>query len=117
MTGAERAPDPAARRRDPARAQRRARRLEVQDTGKPIAEAITVDVASGADCIEFFAAAAATLHGEYLDLGGCVRLHAARAARRLRRDRRVELPDPDRVLEVGARRWPAATRWCSSRRS
>jgi len=45
-------------------------RLEVQDTGKPIAEAIGVDVASGADCIEFFAAAAATLHGEYHDLGG-----------------------------------------------
>ena len=45
-------------------------RLEVQDTGKPIAEAVAVDVASGADCIEFFAAAAATLHGEYHDLGG-----------------------------------------------
>jgi betaine-aldehyde dehydrogenase len=45
-------------------------RLEVQDTGKPIAEATTVDVASGADCLEFFAAAAATLHGEYMDLGG-----------------------------------------------
>ena len=45
-------------------------RLEVLDTGKPIAEASTVDVASGADCIEFFASAAATLHGEYHDLGG-----------------------------------------------
>jgi betaine-aldehyde dehydrogenase len=45
-------------------------RLEVQDTGKPIAEASTEDVVSGADCLEFFAAAAATLHGEYLDLGG-----------------------------------------------
>ena len=31
-----------------------------------------------------------------------VGLHPAGAARRLRRDRRVELPDPDRVLEVGA---------------
>ena len=45
-------------------------RLEVRDTGKPIAEALTVDVASGADCLEFFAAAGATLHGEYHDLGG-----------------------------------------------
>ncbi len=45
-------------------------RMEVQDTGKPIAEALEVDVASGAECLEFFAAAAATLHGEYHDLGG-----------------------------------------------
>ena len=45
-------------------------RMEVQDTGKPIAEALEVDVVSGAECLEFFAAAAATLHGEYHDLGG-----------------------------------------------
>jgi betaine-aldehyde dehydrogenase len=45
-------------------------RLEVLDTGKPIAEASTEDVASGADCLEFFAAASATMHGEYIDLGG-----------------------------------------------
>ena len=44
--------------------------LEVLDTGKPIAEASTVDVISGAECIEFFAGAAATIHGEYYDLGG-----------------------------------------------
>jgi betaine-aldehyde dehydrogenase len=43
--------------------------LEVLDTGKPIAEAKAVDVLSGAECIEYFAGAAATLHGQHLDLG------------------------------------------------
>jgi len=37
--------------------------IEVQDTGKPWQEAQVVDVASGADCIEYFAGAAATLAG------------------------------------------------------
>ncbi|RST45393.1 betaine-aldehyde dehydrogenase [Variovorax sp. DXTD-1] len=37
--------------------------IEVQDTGKPWQEAHLVDVASGADCIEYFAGAAATLAG------------------------------------------------------
>ncbi len=45
-------------------------RLEVLDTGKPIQEAISVDVASGADAIEYFAGLAAGLHGEHYDLGG-----------------------------------------------
>ena len=44
-------------------------RLEVTDTGKPIAEALVVDVASGADCIEYFAGAAATIAGSHYDLG------------------------------------------------
>ncbi|CAN0345230.1 unnamed protein product, partial [Phaeothamnion confervicola] len=43
--------------------------LEVADTGKPISEAIAVDVLSGADCIEYFAGAAATIHGDHVDLG------------------------------------------------
>ena len=43
-------------------------RLEVLDTGKPIAEASAVDVASGADCLEYFAGVAATLHGQHFDL-------------------------------------------------
>ncbi|WP_290873013.1 betaine-aldehyde dehydrogenase, partial [Aquabacterium sp.] len=38
--------------------------IEVMDTGKPIQEANVVDVASGADCIEYFAGAAATLTGQ-----------------------------------------------------
>jgi betaine-aldehyde dehydrogenase len=44
--------------------------LEVADTGKPIREAATVDVASGADCIEYFAGVAPTIRGEQIDLGG-----------------------------------------------
>lgn len=44
-------------------------RLEVMDTGKAIAEALEVDVASGADCIEYFAGVAPTLHGHHYDLG------------------------------------------------
>ncbi len=44
-------------------------RVEVLDTGKPIAEAVAVDVLSGADCIEYFAGLAASLHGEHFDLG------------------------------------------------
>ncbi len=43
-------------------------RLEVLDTGKPIAEAMVVDVDSGADAIEFFAGLAASLHGSHVDL-------------------------------------------------
>ncbi len=43
--------------------------LEVLDTGKPIQEAESVDVHSGADCLEYYAGLAATLHGEHLDFG------------------------------------------------
>ncbi|PWV62274.1 betaine-aldehyde dehydrogenase [Plasticicumulans acidivorans] len=43
--------------------------LEVLDTGKPIQEAEAVDVLSGADCLEYFAGLAASLHGEHIDLG------------------------------------------------
>ena len=45
------------------------------------------------------------------------RLHAARAGRRGRADHPVELPAADGGVEARARRWRAATRWCSSRRS
>lgn len=45
-------------------------RVEVADTGKPIAEATTVDVISGAECIEYYAGVAASLHGSHYDLGG-----------------------------------------------
>jgi betaine-aldehyde dehydrogenase len=45
-------------------------REEVLDTGKPISEALTVDVISAAECLEYFAGLAATIHGEYFDLGG-----------------------------------------------
>ena len=42
--------------------------LEVGDTGKPLQEALVVDVHSGADCIEYFAGAAATLAGSQYPL-------------------------------------------------
>ena len=44
--------------------------LEVQDTGKPIQEADCVDIATGADVIEYYAGLAPTLQGEQQDLGG-----------------------------------------------
>lgn len=44
-------------------------RLEVLDTGKPIAEALAVDVSSAADCLEYFGGLAAALHGQHFDLG------------------------------------------------
>ena len=43
--------------------------LETRDTGKPIQETRVVDVASGADCMEYFAALAQQLSGEHIDLG------------------------------------------------
>jgi len=43
-------------------------RLEVIDTGKPISEASTVDVQSGADALEYYAGMASKLHGEHYDL-------------------------------------------------
>jgi betaine-aldehyde dehydrogenase len=42
--------------------------LEVADCGKPLQEALVVDVHSGADCIEYFAGAAATLTGMQVPL-------------------------------------------------
>lgn len=44
-------------------------RLEVLDTGKPLQEAIAVDVLSGADCVEYYAGLAAGIHGDTFDLG------------------------------------------------
>ena len=43
--------------------------LEVLDTGKPISEANCVDVASAADCLEYFGGIAASLHGQHVNLG------------------------------------------------
>jgi betaine-aldehyde dehydrogenase len=43
--------------------------LETCDTGKPIQETLVVDVASGADCLEYFAGLAPSLSGEHIDLG------------------------------------------------
>ncbi len=45
-------------------------RLETLDTGKPVQETLAVDVTSGADCLEYFAAQAAVLTGEYVGFSG-----------------------------------------------
>ena len=79
------------------------RELETRDTGKPIQETSVVDVASGADCFEYFAGVAADdCRRASGSRAAGVRLHAARAARRRRRNRRLELSAADRVLEVRA---------------
>lgn len=44
-------------------------RLEVLNTGKPIAEAQSVDVASGAEALEYFAGVAPTIVGQHIPLG------------------------------------------------
>lgn len=43
--------------------------IEVADTGKPISEASTVDVQTGADAIEHYANLAGSIQGEYQDFG------------------------------------------------
>jgi betaine-aldehyde dehydrogenase len=43
--------------------------LETLNTGKPISETRTVDVVSGAECLEYYAGIAAGLAGEHLNLG------------------------------------------------
>ncbi len=43
--------------------------LETRDTGKPIQETRAVDVISGAECLEYFAALAQSAAGEHIDLG------------------------------------------------
>ncbi len=43
---------------------------ETLDTGKPLQETLVADAASGADCLEYFAAQAATLVGEHIPFSG-----------------------------------------------
>ena len=111
MTGAERAPRPAPRRRYPPRTQRRPRAARDARHRQADPGDLAVDVISGAECFEYFA-------GQRGGAGrrACrsrsvrLRLHAARAARHRRRHRRLELPAPDRLLERRRRRSPAAMR-------
>ena len=44
--------------------------LETLDTGKPLQETLVADAASGADCLDYFAAQAATLTGEHIGFSG-----------------------------------------------
>ncbi len=55
-------------------------RLEVLDTGKPIAEATVVDIDSAADCLEYFGGLAAGIAGEHVDLGGQAFFYTRREA-------------------------------------
>ena len=43
--------------------------LETRNTGKPIQETRSVDVLSGADCLEYYGGLAASIAGEHLDFG------------------------------------------------
>ncbi|MBV1790405.1 aldehyde dehydrogenase family protein, partial [Marinobacterium sp. D7] len=44
-------------------------KIEVLDTGKPLQEAICVDIVTGADVIEYYAGLAASLGGKHQQLG------------------------------------------------
>lgn len=42
--------------------------LETLDTGKPLSETLEIDVATGADVVEYYAGLVQTLHGDHYDL-------------------------------------------------
>ncbi len=42
--------------------------LETLDTGKPISESLSVDIYSGADCLDYFAGVSQTISGDYFKL-------------------------------------------------
>ncbi len=42
--------------------------LETLDTGKPLSETLEIDIATGADVIEYYAGLAQMLHGDHIDL-------------------------------------------------
>ena len=91
-------------------------RIETLDTGKAIQETLVADAASAADALEYLRRRDRQLQRRLRRSRRRLRLHAPRGARRLRRHRRLELSDPGRRLEIGARRSPWAMRWSSSRR-
>ena len=96
--------------------------LETYDTGKPLSETLYADATSGADALEYFGGLAASLTGEHIPMGQdwvyTVReplglcdwsSDVCSSDLALRRHRRLELPDPDRLLE---RRPGAGLRQC-----
>ena len=44
--------------------------IETLDTGKPLAETLVADAASGADCFDYFGGLAADIRGDFIELGG-----------------------------------------------
>ncbi len=83
-------------------------RLETLDTGKPLSETAAVDIVTGADVLEYCAGLIPAA-GRQPDPAArqFLRLYPSRTAGGGSRDRRVELPDPDRPVEIGA----GAGRW------
>lgn len=82
-------------------------RLETLDTGKPLSETAAVDIVTGADVLEYYAGLIPALEGSQIR---CATVPSSTpVANRWggSRDRRVELPDPDRPVEIGA----SAGRW------
>jgi betaine-aldehyde dehydrogenase len=71
--------------------------LETRDTGKPIQETSTVDVLSGADCLEYFGGIAAGLSGEHIDLGPSAFGYTRREPLGVVAGSVREPPAPDRV--------------------
>ena len=77
--------------------------LETLDVGKPIANALAVDVPSCANCIQYYAELADKLYDEVAPAWAARRRDGAQgAARRGRRDRALELPADHRRLEARA---------------
>ena len=73
--------------------------IETLDTGKPLQETLVADAASGADALEFFGNLAGQIAGERMQFGADWAYTMRVPLGRLRGHRRVELPDPDRLLE------------------
>ena len=93
-------------------------RLETLHNGKPIFESRHIEIPAAAECFEYYAGWADKVMGETIPVEGQLpHLHAARAARRRRRDRAVELPAAAGGVEGRAGAGDAATPSSSSRRA
>ncbi len=76
-------------------------KLETLDTGKAYSETSTVDIVTGADVLEYYAGLIPALEGSQIPLRETsFRVYPPRTAGRSGRDRRMELPDPDRPVEI-----------------
>ena len=75
-------------------------RLETLHNGKPIFESRQIEIPAAAECFQYYAGWADKIHGETIPVEGQLpHLHAARAGRRRRRDRAVELSAAADVVE------------------
>ena len=91
--------------------------LETFDTGLPITQALG-QAQRAAENFRFFADLIVAQADDAFKVPGApAQLRQPQADRRRRADHAVEHPVHARVLEARARRWPPATRWCSSRPS